>query len=209
MFYFIILNCLFTFLRNTTTKKYDAEYTQRLVAILHSSCVSMYCLYIMYYDLDPIDLFSYVIEHDLYDSIINIYYSYEFPVSKVVTSMLHHIVVITALTICSYYNIPIVNKYVTQIVLCEMSSPLLDLGKIITKYHREYIYYTQFMIPIFVFLFFILRVVNMTYVSYVLYFDTPKEVPYELEIFLDYIVAIFTLLQYYWFYLIVKKVTSK
>jgi len=209
MFYFTFLNSLFVFLRNFTTNKYDAEYTQRQVAIIHSTYVSLYSLFIMFMNVEDsyaIDLFSYVIQHDIYDSVINLYYSHEFPRQKVVTSMLHHIVVVLALNVCSIYNIPIVNKYVTQLVLCEISSPLLDMGKIIIKYHKDYKMLLHFIKPLFIFLFFSLRIVNMTYVSYILYFKTPEEIPYELEICLDIIVAIFTSLQYYWFYLILKRV---
>jgi hypothetical protein len=195
---------------NSFTKNID--FSQRIIAIFHSTFVSYYAYQIILTNNfeSSGDLYLYVVSHDLYDSLINL--NYDFPLIKVVTSLFHHAIVITTLLLSYYYDISLVHTYMVQVVLCEATSPLLDIGKIIMTYYQKQIGYLLIIIlPTFITSFAYLRIYNISIIAKRLLYDHTEEeriiVSEEFFIYLQCIVVIFFILQCYWFYLILNKST--
>ncbi len=207
LIYFSVLNASFHFV-NSFTKNIDLS--QRIIAIFHSTFVSYYAYQILLTNNfeSSGDLYLYVVSHDLYDSFINL--NYVFPIIKVVTSLFHHAIVIITLLLSYYYDIPLVHTYMVQVVLCEATSPLLDIGKIIMTYYQKQLgFLLIFLIPLFISSFAYLRIYNISIIAQrLLYNHTIEErmiVSEKFLIYLQCVVVIFFILNSYWFYLIIRK----
>ncbi len=209
LIYFSVLNASFHFV-NSFTK--NIEFSQRIIAIFHSTFVSYYAYQILLTNNfeSSGDLYLYVVSHDFYDSIINLYYLHYFTNGKVITSLLHHGIVITVLLLAYFHDVHLVHTYAVKVLLCEATSPLLDFGKIIqTHYQKQLGFLLIVLIPLFISSFAYLRIYNIFQVVVrLLYNHTQEEriiITEEFFVYLQFTMVIFFILNCYWFYLIIRK----
>ena len=186
MFLSLIINFL---LFNLINKKYtDINYAIKYISLLH--CIISSLGGVLYLnDFITFDSHQYIVNYSLgyiiYDCIIYTLYN-EIKEEQLITYF-HH-----SLFFIGIYYYPYQPFIYSNLILSELSTIPLNIRWIYSKQNNivvknicSYIFYISF---------FIFRILNCSYILYSL----KKNIYY-------YLISIFTVLNYYWFYLMTKK----